>query len=147
MQHLDWQKLWLEQSKIFMEITDKTLRDLGRGNAKFKPQDHMQQMQQWAELMNQQWQEMVKSCSNADHVRYWEAVAETSKQACELMMQQWQDKVKADQPMQSAKDLYEMWLNACHQVQMQNMNSSNFQNLYGDMLNNAMQFWKSTLNK
>ena len=147
MQHQDWQKLWLDQSKIFMEITNKSLQDLFNQQSQFNPQQHLQQMQAWAELMNKQWLEVCSSCTNADQERYWEAVAQTSKQACDLMLQQWQQKLTNDQPIKSAKELYELWLSACHDIHMKNIQSNAYQMMYGDMLNNAMQFWKTTINK
>ena len=147
MQNLNWQKLWLDQSKIFMETANNSFQDLFKNQAQINPQQHLHQMQEWAELMNKQWQNVCDNCTNADQEKYWQAVAQTSRQACELMLEQWQKHANGDESIKSAKELYEMWLNACHEIHMKNIQSNAYQIMYGDMLNQAMQFWKTTLTK
>lgn len=147
MQNLDWQKLWMDQSRIFIETANKNFSNLFNNQSQLNPGQHFTQMQEWAEMMNRQWQDACQNCTSSDQVKYWEAVANTSRQACDLMLKQWQKNMKNDEPIKSAKELYELWLNACHEIHMQNIQSNAYQIMYGDMLNQAMQFWKTTFTK
>lgn len=147
MNNTDWQQLWTDQSKIFMDTANKNFEDLFAKNAQLNPEQYQEQIQEWVANMNKQWADIYKNCGDTDQAKYWEAMAQTSKQASEMMLEQWMKRAQQDDPIKSVKELYELWLSSCHDIYMKNIQSNAYQQMYGDMLNDAMKYWKSGINK
>jgi 5-methylcytosine-specific restriction endonuclease McrBC GTP-binding regulatory subunit McrB len=147
MQNQDWYDMWMAQSKAFYSSAESNLKDMFGKQSGTNPEDHLQQIQAWLKTLSSQWNVMNLNEQQKPFEQYWKTMAELSSQASELMLKEWIKRTKEDKPISNVHELYELWLNCCHEVYAKAIRSPDYQALYGDFMNEAMKFWKSAMPK
>lgn len=142
-----WFELWTTQSKMFFESANKNLKDLFEKNAAIDPTKHMRQIQQWMDTLKTQWQFIELNEQQKVYANYWKQMEKMCNDASEMMLQEWIKRSKEQDPIKNVRELYELWLNCCHEVYKKAMYSKSYQAAYGDMMNAAIKYWQSVMPK
>lgn len=138
----NWYDMWMKQNQAFMTSAQSSLKDLFNQPGQVDPQANMKQIQEWMETLQSQWNTMNLTKEQEKFQQYWEQMAKMSSEAAELMLNEWVKRAKDDKPVQTIHELYELWLECCHEVYSKAMKTPDFQQVYGDFMNAAMQFWQ-----
>lgn len=141
----EWYELWMNQSKLFFDVTNTHLKNLFTQGGNFQPQDHMKEIQDWIETLKKQGQANAFSEQLKAFPKYAEMMTQMYIQAADLLFQRWMSDNKEGQPITSIKDLYALWVDCCHEVYSKEMHSKSFQEAYGEFMNAAIHFWKSAI--
>lgn len=143
----NWYDLWMKQSKEFFTTADKTLKDMF-GTASFaNPEDHLEKIRQWQEMLKHQWQFMPLDEQQKAYENYWKMMAKMCMDACDKMVEQWIKRTHENKPIKNINELYELWLNCCNDIYVQAMKTKHFQDAYGEFMNAALKYWKSSMPK
>jgi hypothetical protein len=78
---------------------------------------------------------------------YGSMMMKMSSQVSELMMKEWLIRAKENKPVKSSRELYEIWLNCCHQVYGEAMHEAAWQNTYGESVNALLHYWKNVIRR
>lgn len=143
----DWYEMWMQQSKNFFESADEHLKSLFSQDAFADPEAHLKQVHAWLESLKARWQQTQQAEANEQFKPYWQMVTKMYQDSADLMLKEWLQRTRSSQPITNMHDLYELWLNSCHQVYQQTQQSQRYQEMYGDMMNAALQFWQQATNK
>ena len=63
------------------------------------------------------------------------------------MMREWIKRTNDNNPVKNIQELYDLWLNACHEMYQDLLKSKNYQATYSEFMNKALKFWESTTKK
>lgn len=143
----NWYDLWTKQSKEFFETAEKSLKQVFDKDAYKHPEDYMAQINQWQATMKHYWQVMQLNEQQKAAENYWKWMMKMCSEASDRMVDEWMKRAKKKDPVKNIHELYELWLNCCHEVYQQSTNTASYQKAYGDMMNSALEFWKSALKK
>src|SRR3990167_4338553 len=139
----DWYALWMKQSKIFFDTANEKLHDLFSQEKLNHPEDHLKQIRLWLETLKNQW-EMAKSHEQQKNVQaYWNMMMKMYQEASDLLLKQWIKRSQDENPIKSVRELYELWLNCCHETYQKSIRSKAFQDVYGEFFNAAVKYWQS----
>ena len=141
--NFNWMDFWMQQSKIFFDTANQYLQGAFEPNTHFNPSEHMKQIQQWLDALKAQWQSVTMTPEQKAYEAYWDVMTKLMNEASDLMVKQWIKQNKHEKPIESITELYEIWLNACHEVQQRMMHSAPYQQAYGELMNAAFKFWNS----
>ena len=133
--------------KVFFDSAEKNLHDLFANQAKVNPEDHLQQINQWLEALKNQWKFDSFNPHPEAYENYVNIMSKMCMDASDKMLKQWIQRYKQDKPIHSVRELYELWLNCCHEIYSDAIHSKSYQEAYGDFMNATIHFWKSVLPK
>jgi hypothetical protein len=133
-----WYELWMNQNKEFFNTTQKNLQGLFGADKVINPEEHLNQINQWLEQLKKQYQ-MVNV--QQKYQTYWQLMSEIYIQACDLMLKEWMNRTKENNPIKDTHDLYELWLNCCHEEYKKAMHTDEFQKVFVDSMNATFKFW------
>lgn len=140
----NWYELWMKQSKNFFETANENLKDMFEKSKYVNPEDHLKQINQWLEMLKNQWQFIQFT---EEQKRYQSQWMEMCSDASDLMLKQWIKRAQEDNPVKNIRELYELWLNCCHEIYQKLLQSKAYQEPYGEFMNAAMKFWKLSMPK
>lgn len=143
----NWYELWMKQSKEFFDSANKNLNELFGANTFANPEDHLKQIQQWLDTLKSQWQFIQLNEQQKAYENYWKSMAKMCTDASDLLLGQWIKRSQEQKPIKDVHELYELWLNCCHQVYEKSMQSKSYQETYSEFMQAALKFWKSTIPK
>lgn len=143
----NWYDLWMKQSKEFFDSAEKNLQGMFKPGVQVNPQEHMEQINSWINSLKHQWQFTKLNDQQKAYENYWNVMTKMCTDASDMMMKQWMQRSKDNNPVRSVRDLYELWLNCCNEVYRSAMHSKSYQEAYGEFMNAAIHFWKSSLPK
>lgn len=143
----EWYELWQKQSKEFFDSAEKNLKIFMEQGSAFNPENHLQQIQQWMSLLKSQWQFMPLTEEQKAYASYWQMMMSMCNEACDRMLSEWIKRTREQQPIHSIRELYELWLNSCHEVYQTSIRNKAYQDAYGDFMNAAFKFWDSVMPK
>ncbi len=143
----EWYDLWMKQSKEFFDSANKNLQDMFEPGAFAKPEDHLKQINQWLETLKNQWKFTQFSEQQKAYENYWKMMSKMCNDASDMMLDKWMERSREDKPIKNIRELYELWLNCCQEIYKKSMVSKDFQEAYGEFMNAALHFWKSTMPK
>ena len=141
----DWYNLWMNQSKLFFDVSNTHLKDMFSQDNHFRPQNHVPEIQAWLETLKKQWQvpgidEHLKKFPN-----YAQMMSKMYLQAADMLFQKWMLSGKEGQALNNIHELYTLWVDSCHQVYSKEMHTKSFQEAYGEFMNASMNFWKTAI--
>lgn len=142
-----WYDLWMKQSKEFFDSTDKHLKGLFDNHAAVNPEEHLKQIHAWLETLKNQWQFLKLTEEQSAYEKYVNSISVMCIDASNLMVQKWIQRYKDNRPIKTSRELYELWLDCCHEVYESAIRVKSYQEIYGDFMNAAIQYWKVTLPK
>lgn len=145
--YTNWYQLWMDQSKEFFETANKNLAGFFGKGAAFNPEEHLQQINEWLESMKKQWAFTRLSEEQKNYQNYWNIMTKMCNDASDLMVEQWIKRSREKHPVQNIRELYELWLNCCHEIFQRTMQTDAYQEAYGQFMNAAFKIWKSTMPK
>lgn len=145
--YTQWYKVWTEQSKEFFESADKNLKNLFGQPAAVDPSQHLNQINDWMNSLKQQWEFSRLTQEQQAYAEYWKKMLEMSKEASDQMLAEWIKRSKEGKPVQDVHELYELWLKSCHDIYQKSMQTKSYQEAYGEFMNAAMKFWKTSIPK
>ena len=67
--------------------------------------------------------------------------------AVKLLMFQWSKRAKEESSIQSIKELYELWLNCCHETYQKMLKTPSYQQMYKECMNEIFKYWEISLSK
>jgi Poly(R)-hydroxyalkanoic acid synthase subunit (PHA_synth_III_E) len=143
----NWYDLWMKQSKEFFDSADKNLKDVFGHGAAANPEDHLKQIQQWLETLKNQWQFAQLNEQQRAYETYWKSMMKMCSDASDKMLSEWIKRSHDNNPIKNVQELYELWLNCCHEVYQKAMHTKSHQEVYGEMMDAALKFWKSAIPK
>jgi hypothetical protein len=143
----DWYELWMKQTKDFFETADKNLKDMFTKGSPADPSNHLKQIDEWLEALKAQWEKTPLTTDQKAYQDYWKMMSKMSSDAGDLMLAQWIKRTQDQNPVTSVRELYDLWLNSCHQVYQKSLQSKAYQDVYGEFMNAALKFWKSAIPK
>lgn len=143
----NWYEVWMQQTKTFFDSAEGNLAELFTSKAQANPDAYLAQMHAWLETLKKHWQFTALNEQQQATEKYWQAMSMMCCEASELMAKQWLQRAKENKPVKNIKELYELWLNACHEVYAKAMHSSAYQTIYGDLMNASIHYWQSVLPK
>jgi len=143
----NWYDLWMKQSKDFFENANKNLQDMFVSGAFAHSEDHRQQINQWMEMLKNQWNVTQFTEQQKAFKSYWKIMSQMCNDAADMMLDKWIQRSREDQPVKNTRELYELWLNCCQEVYKKSMSAKDFQEAYGEFMNATLHFWKSALPK
>jgi hypothetical protein len=139
----NWYDLWMEQSKIFFDSTDKNLKNLFNQQTAVNPEEHLEQINAWAETIKNHWQSLKLTAELQAYENYFKSVSTMCIDASNMMVQKWIERYKENRPIKNNRELYELWLESCHEVYQAAMHEKTFQIMYGDFMNSTIHYWKT----
>ena len=139
----DWAEMWMKQNQAFFDTAERMLKDFFNTNAFMKPEEHMRQIQQWQEAFRNQWQMPNFGDQQRIYEQYWTTMVKLYSDSLERMMDMWMVRSKNNDPIASVQELYQVWLKSCQEVFGKTIASTNYQDMYGDWMNNVLKFWKT----
>ena len=142
-----WYDIWLKQSKDFMATAEKSLKQIFDTNAYTHPQDYMEQIKHWQESLKKEWQHTQFQHQQKAVEDYWKWMMKMCSEATDKTVQDWMKAAKEQHPIKNIQELYALWLNCCHEVYQQSTSTASYQKAYGDMMNSALEFWKTAMKK
>lgn len=138
---LNWYDFWMQQSQTFFSSADEHLKDLFAKNTFVNPEMHTKQIQQWLDALKIQWQFAELTKEQQKFQEYWQMMAALYTEATEKMMEEWKSRTEDNNPITSTRELYELWLNACHEVYQKALKSKGYQDVYAEWMNATLKFW------
>ena len=78
---------------------------------------------------------------------YGKMMTKMSVEVSELMMKEWIIRAKENKPVNSSREMYEIWLSCCHKVYGEAMHEAAWQQTYGECVNALLHYWKTVLGK
>lgn len=141
--HTDWYQMWSKQSKEFFETAEKNLQNLFAKGAVVKPEENLKQINQWVETMKTQWEFSQLTDEQKAYAAYWKMMAKMCNDASDLMVSEWIKRSRQENPINSIRELYELWLHCCQEIHEKAIHSKAYHEAYGDFMNNAFKFWKA----
>jgi hypothetical protein len=169
--NVNWYEIWMKQSKEFFDSANQHLSDIFTAHTQFNPQtqfdpqakfdphasfnskaqlnpqEQIKQFYAWLETLKNQWQVNQLGEAQKAQQNYWQAMQKMCLDAADLMLKQWMQRNQEDNPIKNVRELYEVWLNCCHEVYAQAMHSKDYQQAYGEFMNASIHFWKAALSK
>lgn len=76
---------------------------------------------------NTQWQELWMKPMKA----YFETM---SGQVFDMMMAQWMQRAREENPIKTSQELYDLWLNSCHDIYQKMLKSEPYQKAFNDWM-------------
>ncbi len=143
----NWYDLWTKQSKDFFDSADKNLKDLFGKSTTVNPEDHLEKIQQWLDTLKNQWRFIELNQQQKAFENYWKTMSKMCNEASDMMLQEWIKRSRGQQPIKNVHELYELWLNCCHDIYDKSTHAKSYQDTYGEFVNAAMKFWQSTMPK
>src|SRR3990167_5039477 len=134
----NWYTLWMQQSKVFFETADQYFKNSFEKDGGLDPKQHLEKIHAWLETLKRQWE---IHCYAEKQKMYWDTILKLYNETSELMINEWIRRSKDENPIQSTRDLYELWLACCTETYQKAMNSKDFQSVFGDWMNAAINFW------
>lgn len=141
----NWYELWMKQSKQFFEIAEKNFKDIFDTHDHSHTDDHFDKMQQWIDMLKQQWRFMQLHDQQKAYEAYWTLMGKMYSDAYEMLLQQCMQRKSEDNPVKNMREFYEIWLNCCHDVYERSMKSKMHQSAYGEFLNATLKYWKTAM--
>ena len=141
----NWFDLWMKQSKEFFDSAETNLKDLFNKSA--NPEDHLDQIKQWQDMLKNQWQFMELNPQQKEHEEYWQVMIKMCNEAFDMMVEQWIRRNREGKPIMDVRELYELWLSCCNDVYAKHMRTRSYQQMYGDFMNAALNYWKTSMPK
>lgn len=138
----NWYEIWMNQSKAFLASAEANLSQLFNGKSPVDPLEHMQQIQAWLSALQSQWNVMNVGKTPDNFHSYWQQMGALSQQATDEMMKEWVKRTKSNQPITNIQELYQLWLDCCHEVYAKAIRSADYQKMYGEFMNAALKLWK-----
>lgn len=145
--NIGWYELWMKQSKEFFETADKNLKDMFSKGTPVNPEEHMKQIRQWLDSLKNQWEFIQLSDDQKAMQTYWKNMTKMCLDASDKMLEEWIKRSREKDPVKSVRELYEIWLNCCHEVYQKSLQSKTYQDAYGEFMNAAFKFWKAGMPK
>jgi hypothetical protein len=146
-QHAEWYELWMKQSKVFYDLAEKNLKNVFEKDGFLHPENHSKEVDEWVAMLKKQWHWLETNEQNKSYENYLKMMSKMCSDATDQMMQLWLARSNEKKPVHSIRELYELWLNCCHDVYAKGMHSKSYQQAYGDLMNAAIHYWKSMLPK
>lgn len=143
----NWYDLWMQQNKDFFASAEKNLHGMFEQGKQTKPEDHMQQINQWLETLKSQWQNSTLTEQQKAYENYWRMMSKMCSDASDMMVKQWMQRSQQNNPVNSIRELYDLWLNCCNEIYTKGMHSKSYQDAYGELMNATIHFWKSVMQK
>lgn len=139
----EWAEMWMKQNQAFFETAERMLKDFFAGNGFKNPQDHMQQIQQWQDAFRNQWQMPNFGDHQRIYEQYWATMVKLYSESMERMMNVWMVRASNNNPISSVHELYQVWLKSCQEVFEKTITTTNYQDMYGEWMNNVLKYWKT----
>ena len=111
-------------------------------HASLNPEEHLDEINAWLKSLKKHWEKTQLNEEQKMYAAYWNMMNDMCKQASDLMLTQWVKKAHDKQYIQSIQELYELWLNCCHDVYQRYVHSKAYQENYAEFINNAFKFWQ-----
>jgi len=143
----NWYELWMKQSQDFFTTAEKNLQGVFGENTKVNPEDHLKQINQWLDALKKQWEYTQLSDEQKAYKMYWDVVTNMYNDASKLLLDQWIKRSREQKPITDIHELYELWLNCCHEVYQKAMQTKAYQEAYSEFMNAALKFWQATTQK
>jgi hypothetical protein len=143
----NWYELWMKQSKEFFESANKQLGNMFGQTSFVNPEDHVKQIQEWLDSLKNQWQFIPLNEQQKAYEAYWKSMAKMCSDASDRLIEQWIKRTHEEKPIKDVRELYELWLNCCHEVYEEAMRSKSYQEVYSEFMKAALKFWKSAIPK
>lgn len=140
-QGIDWYEFWNQQSQGFFSAADQHLKDLFSKHTFVNPETHAEQIQQWLDSLKSQWQQPKANKEQKQFQEYWELMAKLYTEASQTMMDAWIKRTRENDPITNIRELYELWLDSCHQVYQKALKSKAYQDIYAEWMNATVKFW------
>jgi len=144
-QYTDWYALWMKQSREFFDSAQDNLQTIFKEGASTKPEDHMQEINDWLKNLKKQWTFTELSEQQKKYNEYWQMLTTMCTEASDLMLKEWIRRSHADNPIKNTRELYEVWLNSCQEIYKKNSQTKIYQEAYGEFLNAAFTYWGSII--
>lgn len=141
----DWYELWTKQSREFYESAESNLKEIFGEAALGNPENHLKQIQKWLDSLKDQWQFNQLTNDQKIYQDYWKMMAKMCNEASDMMMKEWVKRSREDHPIKTIRELYELWLNCCHEVYKKSLTSNAFQETYGELMNASLKFWQEAM--
>lgn len=145
--YVNWYDIWTKQSKEFFETANDHLQDLFAKNAVLNPEDHLSQINAWLDHLKSQWGLASFNIEQESYQLYLTMMNKIFSEAAELMIKKWIKRTEDNVPIKNIVELYELWLACCHEAYQKSIYTKTHQEMYGDMMNSAIKFWKETMPK
>lgn len=104
----------------------------------------LKDVQAWLDKLKHDWESIALPNKQQD---YWRMMTEVHQQASEKLLEEWRRRAETTQAIQTMHELYELWLDYCHQAQQKILKSSSFQDAYGEWMNATAKLWQSVMPK
>lgn len=137
-----WLDFWSNQSKEFFASAEKNLQAF-TGNPMFNPEENKKQIQDWLETLKTQWQNAQFTAQQEAQAAYFKSLNKMCIEASEVMVQTWMKRSKDNDPIKNIRELYELWLNCCHDIYQRSLRTKSYQNAYIDFMNETFKFWQA----
>lgn len=145
--NINWYEIWMNQSKAFFETADQNLKGIFSDTTFSNPEEHLKQIHQWLENLKQQWEfSQLPDEQKAYHL-FWQMLTNMFNEASDLMLKQWIKRTEENNPIKNIRELYELWLDCCHEIYQRSLRTKAYQDTYGEFMNSAFKFWQSALSK
>lgn len=145
--YTQWYQLWMEQSKNFLSSADENLKGIFEKSTAVNPEEHLKQIHAWLESLKQQWNFAQLSEEQKAYTNYWQQMSAMYQEASEKIVEEWIKRFKSGDPIKNTHELYELWLKCCHEIYQKSLHTKTYQEAYGEFMNAAMKFWKSSMPK
>lgn len=139
----DWYGLWMEQYQVFLDTGNKYLKSCFVENETINPETHLNEIQEWLQALREKWQTQPGMTVPPGQEAYWESMQKVFSEAADWMVSEWRRRANEQNPLTSIKELYVLWLTGCQEIQRKWLRTKQYQDMYGDMLNMAMQYWQT----
>lgn len=135
---INWQSLWVDFSKMFLESAEKYLSEI---LTKQSAEESNAQLQNFINDINQQWLDLFNQYQVTPV--FVNAMQEVMQQSAKKLLQIWKRRAKQNKPITSVQEFYDLWLQCGHEAYNKALRSDTFQNMYCDMMNATLKFWQT----
>lgn len=139
----DWYEIWTKQSKAFFDSANENLQHVFSNHTQMNAEEQFEKIQRWLEQLKKQWQMQAFNSEQANASTYWTTILQMFNEASEQLMRKWTERQQQHDPIKNVHDLYELWLNCCHDVYQKTMKTHSYQETYANLMNQAFQYWKN----
>lgn len=143
----EWSELWTKQSKDFFKSAENNLKALFTSHSNLSTEEQFEKIQEWTEQLKQQWQAQCMTAEQKAFSGYWKSMADIFNEAGEKMLREWTERNKSSDPIKSAHELYELWLNCCHEIYQKTLKTNAYQDNYSELMNQTLRYWKDFMSK
>jgi hypothetical protein len=141
----EWSNIWMQQSKLFNEIAKEQLQYFfDQGHYK-QPDKHMDVIHEWLSILTKQWNFSPYNEQLKSYEQYTNLMNDMMLKTSQMLLDRWIAIAKTNQPINNVRDLYELWLSCCHDVYSETMHTKAYQDVYGELMNQTLQFWKTMM--